>query len=186
MADYQEFKDSMQVLEDFIEKTETKEIEGEVHITIDDDNVEEFMEIIQNLISIATSDDNYVDGILEYLGELDQKITDRNMIAKFIPLYAALHAFALAANITKNSDEVQVDDWVFVLNAFDTPRATLDSAFGKIVDIAPSEDDATIKVVKIKTPSSNEIIEWEEGVFVPIKDMTMILKKYQDKYTKTF
>jgi hypothetical protein len=188
MEEYQEFRDSMEVLEKFIEKTETKEIDGEVHITIDDNNVEEFKEIMENLISIASSDDGYVDEILEYLSEIDKKITDRNMIAKFIPLFAAIDCLARATQIPNVTDEVKIDDWVFELHYMDDPNGVppLDARIGKVVNIIPSEDDPSKIIYKVKTPMSNEITEWEDASFVIIHNMEATLKKYNEKYVKTF
>lgn len=185
MADYQEFKDMMNELETFIEKCETKEIESEVHIVIDDTNVDEFRAIIENLITVAVSEDNYVDDILEYLNELDKKITDRNMIAKFIPLFAATHCLALAKEKPEATSEVVNGDWVFILNAIET-RAPLESHIGKVVAIEPPTEENGLLVVKIKTPLSNDVDEWEEGLFVVIPGMEAMIKKYQEKYTKTF
>jgi hypothetical protein len=181
MADYQEFKDAMDTLEAFIEKTETKDIDGEVHITIDDENVNEFMEIMQGLIAVATSDDNYVDEILEYLSELDKKITDKNMIAKFIPMFAALHSLATATKLPETTTEVKLDDWVFELSNMGAP---LDARIGKVVDIIRSDEG--VLTTKIKAPLANEIVEWEDAVFVVLPEMEPLLKKYQEKYTKTF
>lgn len=181
MADYQDFKNSMETLEAFIEKTETKEIDGEVHITIDDTNVDEFRSIMEELIAVASSEDNYVDEILEYLSELDKKITDKNMIAKFIPLFAAMHSFATATKLPESTNEVKLDEWVFEMNTLSAP---LDARFGKVVDIVKSEEG--VITTKIKAPLANEIVEWEDATFVVIPEMEPILKKYQEKYTKTF
>lgn len=185
MADYQEFKDMMGELETFIEKCETKEIESEIHIVIDDTNVDEFRAIIENLITVAVSEDNYVDEILAYLNELDQKITDRNMIAKFIPLFAATHCLARATEKPEPTTEVVLNDWVFILNAIES-RAPLESHIGKVVAIIPPSEEKPEVTIKIKTPLSNDIDEWEDGVFVVIPGMEAMIKKYQEKYTKTF
>ena len=185
MADYQQFKDMMSELETFIEKCETKEIESEIHIVIDDTNVDEFRAIIENLITVAVSEDNYVDDILEYLNELDKKITDRNMIAKFIPLFAATHCLALAKEKPEPTSEVANGDWVFILNAIET-RAPLESHIGKVVSIVQPTEEEPVTKINIKTPLSGEIDEWEDGLFVVIPGMEAMIKKYQEKYTKTF
>jgi len=193
--DYQEFRDKMDALDAFIETCETKEIDGDIHITINDDNVDEFREIMQDLITIATSDDNYVDQILEYLAEIDQKITDKNMIAKFIPVFAAIQAFASAVRtfaqgeveegkaieLFKGTGDPNVDEWVFEMNTLTAP---MDARFGKVVDKVKTESGST--VIKIKAPLANEIVEWEDTMFVVVPEMEKILKEYQTKYTKTF
>lgn len=200
MADYQDFRNRMDELEAFIAKSETKEIEGEQHITIDDTNVDEFMEIMTGLISIASSDDNYVDEIMAYLSQIDQRITDRHMIAKFIPLFAAIQSMVMATKkfskevlqelINDPEKEVSLfdetttpafDDWVFEKNTFE--GAPLDSRFGKVVGISTENEVTTIK---IKAPLINEIVEWEDATFVVIPDMEKVYKKYQEKYTRTF
>lgn len=200
MADYQDFRNRMDELETFIAKTETKEIEGEPHITIDDTNVDEFMGIMTGLISIATSDDNYVDEIMAYLSQIDQRITDRNMIAKFIPLFAAIQSLVMVTKkfskevlqelINDPEKEVSLfdetttpafDDWVFEKNTFD--GAPLDSRFGKVVGITTENNVTTIR---IKAPLINEVVEWEDATFVVIPDMEKVYKKYQEKYTRTF
>jgi hypothetical protein len=181
MADYQDFRKYMETLEAFIEKTETKEIDGEVHITIDESNVEEFTEIMHQLISVASSEDNYVDEILNYLNEINQKITDKNMIAKFIPLFAAMHAFATATKLPESSTDVNIDEWVYELNTMNVP---MDARFGKVVDKIKNDDGVVI--TKIKAPLANEVVEWEDATFVVVPEMNEIFKKYQEKYTKTF
>lgn len=181
MADYQEFKNAMSDLETFIEKTETKEIDGEIHITINDDNVDEFREIIYNLNAVATSENNYIDEILEYLSEYDTKLTDKNMIAKFIPLFAAMHSLASANQVPTKTNEVKVNDWVFEISNMSAP---LDARIGRVIDVSRSED-GTI-TTKVKAPLANDTVEWEDAVFIVIPDMESTLKIYQDKYTKTF
>lgn len=185
--EYQEFRESMDVLEKFIEKTDTKEIDGEVHITIDDNNVDEFIDIMRKLISIASSDDGYVDEILEYLSEINKKITDRNMIAKFIPLFAAIDCIARMTTLPNFSQEVKVDDWIFELHDMDDPNGVppLDARLGKVINIISNEDN-TKMIYKVKTPLVNEIIEWEDATFLVIPEMEKTLKKYQEKYVKTF
>lgn len=184
--EYQEFRDSMEVLEKFIEKTETKKIDGEVHITIDDNNVEEFKEIMENLISIASRDDGYVDEILEYLSEIDKKITDRNMIAKFIPLFAAMNCFAkMTALPVPTKTEIKIDDWVFEFRDLDKDDAPpLDARFGKVINIINNEDGTLTH--KVKAPLANDVIEWDDATFVVIPDMEITIKKYNEKYVKTF
>ena len=185
MEEYQEFRDSMEILEKFIEKTETKEIDGEIHITIDDNNVEEFKEIMNNLISIASSDDGYVDEILEYLSEIDKKITDRNMIAKFIPLFAAINCFAkITALPIPTKTDIKIDDWVFEVHDLDESVPPLDARFGKVVNIITNEDGTLTH--KVKAPLANDVIEWEDATFVVIPDMESMIKKYNEKYVKTF
>lgn len=200
MADYQDFRNRMDELEAFIAKTETKEIEGEPHITIDDSNKDEFMNIMTGLISIATSDDNYVDEIMAYLSQIDQRITDKNMIAKFIPLFAAIQSLVMVTKkfskevlqelINDPEKEVSLfdetttpafDDWVFEKNTFD--GAPLDMRFGKVVGVTTENNVTTIK---INAPLINEIVEWEDATFVVIPDMEKVYKKYQEKYTRTF
>lgn len=186
--EYQEFRDAMETLEKFIEKTETKEINGEVHITIDDNNVDEFVDIMHKLIDIASSDDGYVDEILEYLSEINEKITDRNMIAKFIPLFAVIDCLANIKTIPNFNQQINIDDWVFELHDMDDPNGVppLDARLGKVVNIVPKEDDNSKMVYKVKTPLVNEIIEWEDATFIVIPEMEKTLKKYQEKYVKTF
>lgn len=184
MEEYQEFRDSMEVLEKFIGKTETKEIDGEVHITIDDNNVDEFKEIMQRLIGIASSDDGYVDEILEYLSELDEKITDRNMIAKFIPLFAAIECMAKMTELPKSTTTPSVDDWVFELHDLDESVPPLDARLGKVINIVTNEDGSV--TYKVKTPLANDVTEWEDATFIVIPDMEKVIKKYNEKYVKTF
>jgi len=193
--DYQDFRDKMAALDAFIETCELKDIDGEPHITINDDNVEEFREIMQDLITVATSDDNYVNEILEYLSEIDQRITDKNMIAKFIPLFAAIQALASAVRtfsqgevedgkaieLFKGTSTPNVDDWVFEMNTLNAP---MDARFGKVVDKITSETGSI--TIKIKAPLANEVVEWEDTIFVVVPNMETILKEYQAKYTKTF
>lgn len=192
--EYQDFKLKMDELEAFIETCETKEIEGEVHITINEANVDQFREIMEDLISVASSDDNYVEEILEYLSELDKKITDKTMIARFLPLFAAIQALAGAVKsmnpLEVTSDVVlfpptidpDLDEWVFELNTLSAP---LEARLGKVIDKVKAENGTNI--IKIKTPLSNEVIEWEDDTsFVVIPGMEKILKEYQAKYTKIF
>jgi hypothetical protein len=187
MEEYQEFRDSMDVLEKFIEKCETKEIDGEVHITIDDTNLDQFVDIIKKLITIANSEDGYVDEIIEYLSEIETKITDRNMIAKFIPLFAAIDCFARMTKLPNINEEVKIDDWVFELHNMDDPNGVppLDARFGKVINIVPNEDNTNM-IYKVKTPFDNEVIEWEDAIFIIIPEMEKTIKKYQEKYIKKF
>ncbi len=201
MEEYKEFRDSMEVLEKFIEGCETKDIDGEIHITIDDNNVDEFKGIMENLITIASSDDNYVDEILEYLNEIDKKILDRDMIAKFIPLFAAINCFATATRkFTKEqiaglvadqevtlfepTSSPNVDDWVFELHDLDQSAPPLEARLGKVLNIVNNEDGTVVH--KVKAPVANEVIEWEDATFVVIPNMEATMKKYQEKYVKTF
>lgn len=206
MEDYAEFRERMNELNGFIETCETKEIDGVVHITIDDDNVEDFMNIVNKLVMIASSEDGYVDEILEYLNELDKKITDKNMIAKFICLMAAMHCQAkylndlfvafnapdpektdfknLMNNIPRLTGEVKIDDWIMEINDMTKP-APFDARFGKVINIVPNEDGSGV-IYRVKAPLANEIVEWEDAAYVVIPNMEETLKKYQEKYTKTF
>jgi len=184
MEDYGEFRDRMNELNEFIDKCENKEIDGEVHIVIDDSNVDEFTSIINKLLSIASSEDGYVDEIIEYLSELDKKITDKNMIGKFIPLFAAIHCFATMKKLPDSNNEVKIDDWIFELSDMGRP-APFDARFGKVVNIIPNEDGTSV-TYRIKAPLANEIVEWEDAAFIVIPEMEQMLKKYQEKYTKTF
>ena len=187
MEDYEVFRDRMDDLNKFIDSCETKEIDDKVHITIDDDNVDEFMSVINNLITIASSDDGYVDDILEYLNELNQKLTDKNMIAKFIPLFAAMNCFAKMTTLPVPTKDVKVDDWVFELHDLDEGISVppLDARFGRVVNII-EEEEGTGVIYKVRAPLSNETVEWEDATFIVIPDMDAMLKKYQEKYTKTF
>lgn len=184
MADYEEFRSRMGELDAFIDACNTKEIDGELHITIDDDNVNEFIDIVSSLVAIASNEDGYVDEIMEYLNDLDKKITDKNMIAKFIPLFAAIHCFSTMKNIPDPNNEVKLDDWIFELSDMSKP-APMDARFGKVVNILPNEDGTGL-VYKVKAPLANETVEWEDAVFIVIPEMEVMLKKYQEKYTKTF
>jgi hypothetical protein len=184
MVNYEEFKEQMKDLDNFIERCITKEIDGEVHITIDDDNVNEFVEIINRLITIATNEDGYVDEIIEYLNELDKKITDKNMIAKFIPLFSAIHCFATSKTLPDPTNEIKIDDWVFELSDMNKP-APLDARIGKVVNIIPNEDGSGV-IYRVKAPLANQVDEWEDVVFIVIPEMESMMKKYQEKYTKTF
>jgi hypothetical protein len=183
MEDYEEFKRRMADLDEFIESCETKEIDDQVHIVIDDDNVNEFIEIVTKLINVASNADGYVEEIMEYLNDIDKKITDKNMIAKFIPLFAAIHSFATMKTLPDPNNEVKIDDWIFELSDMDKP-APLDARFGKVINIVTNEDKTV--TYKVKAPLANEIVEWEDAIFIVIPNMEETLKKYQDKYTKTF
>lgn len=184
MEDYGEFRDRMNELNMFIETCETKEIDGEVHITIDDENVNEFVSIINNLVTIASSEDGYVDEILEYLNDLDKKITDKNMIGKFIPLFAAIHCLATMKTLPDPNNEIKIDDWVFELSDMSKP-APMDARIGKVVNIIPNENGDGV-IYRVKAPLVNQVDEWEDAVFIVIPEMEQMLKKYQEKYTKTF
>lgn len=186
MEDYGEFRDRMNELNTFIDSCATKEIDGEVHITIDNDNVTEFVSIINNLVSIASSEDGYVDEILEYLNDLDKKITDNNMIGKFIPLFAAIHCFATMKTLPNPNNEIKIDDWVFELTDLTASKVPpLDARIGKIVNIIPKENGEGV-TYRVKAPLANQVDEWDEVVFIVIPDMEVMMKKYQEKYTKTF
>ncbi len=90
----------------------------------------------------------------------------------------------LMTNIPRLTGEVKIDDWIMEINDMSKP-APFDARFGKVINIVPNEDGSGV-VYRVKAPLANEIVEWEDAACVVIPNMEETLKKYQEKYTKTF
>lgn len=180
-ADYEDFRERMATLEKFIGGCDTKEIDGEVHITIDENNVDEFTDIVQSLLTVATSEDGYVDEVLQYLTEINTRLTDRNMIAKVLHTFVAMECLATMTTLPDPNEEVRFDDWVLEIS---NKEAHFQDRFGKVVGIDKLEDGKM--QYRVRAPLASEVIEWEDPCFVIIPNMERVLKVYQDRYTKIF
>jgi hypothetical protein len=183
MTEYQKFKDQLQKLTDYIHAMDTEMIEDEVHLKVDDNNVDEFTELLNSVCESAIVNDGFVNEVFEYLNQLTVKSTEIEMTIKLLPLFAALHSFYQASQSKKKKkEEIKIDDWVYEVTNFSVP---LESRFGKVIEIiAPTEEAGT--VIKIKTPITNEIVEWEDATFFIIPEMGGLIKQFEKSYTRKF
>jgi hypothetical protein len=183
MTEYQKFKDQLQKLTDYIQAMDTELIEDEVHLKVDDNNVDEFTELLNSVCESAIVNDSFVNEVFEYLNELTVKSTKIEMTIKLLPLFAVLHSYYLASQAKKKKkvQEVQIDDWVYEVSNF---QVELESRFGKVIEILTNEEGA--KIVKIKAPVTNEIVEWEDATFFIVPELGGIIKQFEKSYTRKF